>query len=225
MSGFYHSGCQYLHHSLWSPPTEAKQLKKTQRYTHKYSLHFSRSHTFFMLNLFLTHKQVFSLLLCCAVVCYRHLCSQHVFRPLLPWPGLHNPRPDLQTHWPLQALWEISNRKRLTKKSNYCSFTRKTLSCTQRKQRKREKHQQWQRGLELNNTTFVTSGQTGKWRQLCSETCDLTLSVSLLNDSDPERWPDTNAHTEKHTHTHTCWQQNMLPFLIASDDVGGRCHG
>lgn len=65
-------------------------------------------------------------------------------------------------------------------KSNYCSFTRKPLSgaaenSKQQSQSSSHKGEVWC----VNNTTFVPGGQTGKWRQQQSNTCDLTLSVSF----------------------------------------------
>lgn len=139
---FYHSGSQRLHHSLWSSQAEPQRLTKN---THIGILCFccslySLCSPSFSAPLSL-YKQVFSLLPYCAVVSYRRPCSQHVFGPLLPW--LYFTIPYLtykQTHWPLQALREISNGKQLTK-SNYCSFTRKLLSCMKTKQQTTEKRQ------------------------------------------------------------------------------------
>lgn len=116
------------------------------------------------------------------------------------------PLPDLQTHWPLQALREISTGKQGKNK------IRKSLSCSAENS-KQESHSSGDKGVWCTNSTFVPSG-----RQESSDTSSQARVTShclspLLPESDPEHRPDTNA--QPHSHMHKCRLLNRLKFLWA----------
>lgn len=151
-------------------------------------------------------KQVFSLLPYCAVCPYRHPCSQHVFGPLLSWPDLHSP-----PTWPTNTLPSLGSPRHFQQKTtltkfSYCSFSRNHSPAVL--QARRENSEQQRNSCSdkedwcVKNTTFVPSGQTGKWKQQQSDTCDLTPSVSYS----AREWPHTLAtQMHNHSHSHSCW--------------------
>lgn len=137
----------------------------------------------------------------CAVCPNRHPCSQHVFGPLLSWPPDLQPSqsslPDLQTHWPLWALREISSGKQLKNTNpatvhlpeNHCPALRKTREKQQRR---------GQRGLvhkQHNNCSCWTN------RKVETGTHDLTVSVSFA----AREWPRRLAQAHKHSYTKASW--------------------
>lgn len=194
-------------------------------------LSFSAKHT---LSLF-THsvpaplflfKQVFSTLLPYYAVCsYKHPCSQHVFGPLLSWPDLHNP-----PTWPTNTLPSPGSQGNFEQKTTL--FKNRPLffflenpppALLQPWRENREEKRNSCSGKEIwcvNNTTFVPSGQTGRWKQRQSGTCDLTPSVSCT----AREWPHALAtHRCTTTVTHTTAEQASI--FNCTDDVQTRSRG
>lgn len=211
--GFYDSGRQCLHHSLWSPQAEPQRLSKN------------------------THIQVFFLFLLITYILYVHplslLPSFHPNRSFLSCltvqfapidihvvsmflvlfsPDLHNPLPDLQTHWPLQTLREISTGKQLKNKIQPLFFYQKIIAL-QKTANKREPAVVTKRsGSYTTQHLFPVDKQESGDNSSKAHVTSQCLSP-LLPESDLKHWADTNA--QPHWHTHTWWLLSRLQFLIA----------
>lgn len=107
-------------------------------------------------------KQVFSLMPHCAVCSYRHPRSQHVFGPLLSWPSQSPP-------WPTNTLTspdpQRNFHRKTTQEQNPTTVLLPENHCIAENSKQERTSSGDKEVWFIYNTTFVPSGQTGKWRQ------------------------------------------------------------